>query len=187
MFLKQSPNAPNLSAERSHAVGRKSKSKPASTRLSREQVEALVEDDPALVPTGPSAFDVEDWVLEPEELTALLEGLAAQLELTDRAADEAGALNTAAYASQPTAAGNAEAGFPHWPAGKGVGYESDASPVGRGGRHPKLSPLAWLFPNHAGTGRPARNQQGHHLRARGRFGKKAGHPPRQAQGSLFGD
>jgi len=66
-------------------------------------------------------------------------------------------------------------------------YEFDASPIGRCGRDSKLSPFAWLFPDNAGTGGPARNQQGHHLRARWGARKKARHSTRQAQGSLFGD
>src|SRR5438045_3316841 len=40
--------------------------------MSREQVEALIENDPALVPQGASALMVESAVLDPEEVRALL-------------------------------------------------------------------------------------------------------------------
>src|SRR5258708_91569 len=139
-----------------------------SVELTVEQVERLVEEDPTLAPTGPSVLMVEDLVLEPEELQALLDGLAAQFAETE--------------------------GLPGWDPWSdglltgfnGVSHESDPATVGRAGRHSKLSPLAWLFPDHAGVGRSARHQQGHHLRARRRAGKKARPPAGQAQGSLFG-
>jgi hypothetical protein len=69
----------------------------------------------------------------------------------------------------------------------GDGHEPHATSTGCDRRDPKLPPLAWLFPYHAGAGRPARDKQGHHLRARRGAGKKARPAPRQAQGSLFGD
>src|SRR5882724_9536539 len=113
--------------------------------LSREQVEQLVEDDPALVPTGPSAFQVEDAVLDPLEVEALLAGLAALLEQTEPVIP--------VRIDSPGRAGDLP------PASKGVSYESDASSVGRPGRHPKLSPFAWLFPHHAGAGGPTRSEE----------------------------
>ncbi len=69
----------------------------------------------------------------------------------------------------------------------GDGHEPHAAPTGCDRRDPKLPSLAWLFPYHAGAGRPARHKQGDHLRARRGVGKKARPAPRQAQGSLFGD
>jgi hypothetical protein len=66
-------------------------------------------------------------------------------------------------------------------------HESHAATAGCSRSHPQLSPLAWLFPHHAGAGRPARHKQGDHLRARRSAGKKARPASRQAQGSLFGD
>jgi hypothetical protein len=68
-----------------------------------------------------------------------------------------------------------------------AGHESHTASVGCSRSNSQLSPLAWLFPNHAGAGRPARHKQGYDLRARRRSGKKARSAPRQAQGSLFGD
>jgi len=69
----------------------------------------------------------------------------------------------------------------------GEGHEPHAASTGCDRRDPKLPSLAWLFPYHAGAGRPARHKQGDHLRARRGPGKKARPAPRQAQGSLFGD
>jgi hypothetical protein len=151
-----------------------------SSELTPQQVELLVENDPTLVPTGPSVLQVDDAVLEPAEIDALLRGLASQLE---EAATAAGVTATDQAAGMPTSADQSTSGSYR----EGASRESDPSPARRSGGYSKLSPLAWLFADHAGVGRPARDKQGHHLRARRRFGKKAGAAPRQAQGSLFGD
>src|SRR6266478_3574968 len=116
--------------------------------LSREDLESLIEDDPTLVPVGPSEFEVEDSVLAPEEVEALLKGLAGLLEQTER-----GVLAPIEPGGQAGTQG-LQAG----PALKGVVYESDAAAIGRSGGHPKLSPFAWLLPNHAGAGRPVGHQ-----------------------------
>src|SRR4051812_18275764 len=50
-----------------------------ATDCTREQVERLVENDPSLVPAGPSALLVEPSVLDPEEVRALLVDLHALL------------------------------------------------------------------------------------------------------------
>src|SRR4051812_27518185 len=47
--------------------------------MSREEIEQLVENDPLLVPSGVSAFQVDAAVLDPQELEALLSGLHQQL------------------------------------------------------------------------------------------------------------
>ena len=52
--------------------------------LSRDDLETLIEEDPTLVPTGPSEFEVDDAVLDPQEINALLAGLAGLLEQTKR-------------------------------------------------------------------------------------------------------
>src|SRR5688500_16018344 len=50
-----------------------------SNTPTREQVERMVEHDPSLAPTGPSALLVEPAVLEPAEVRALLADLNALL------------------------------------------------------------------------------------------------------------
>jgi hypothetical protein len=130
------------------------------------ELEADLENDPALVPAGASALLVAPAVLDPQEVEALLSGLHALLE-----------------DSSAAAAANALAVEQH----KDSGYEPDSQAVGCDRRHSQFQALAWLFPNHAGTGRSARHQQGHHLRARERPGKKTRAAARSPQGSLFGD
>src|ERR1700733_5087174 len=135
---------------------------PLLSEEAQQDVEQLIETDPALVPQGPSALLVESAVLDPHELNALLSGLEASL---------------------------AEAAIADWTGDftQGASDEPHTSAARRDRRHSKLSPLAWLFPNDAGIGRSARHQQSHHLRARRRAGKKTRPPSRQAQGSLFGN
>jgi hypothetical protein len=132
-------------------------------------LEAAIETDPALVPAGASALLVAPAVLDPQEVEALLSGLHSLLEETSAAA-AANALAADALTDQQK-----------------DGYEPDASTTGCDRRHSQFPSLAWLFPNHAGTGRSTRHQQGHHLRARERPGKKARAAARSPQGSLFGD
>src|SRR5665213_364185 len=128
------------------------------------QIEQWVENDPSLAPLGPSAFLVEPSVLDPAEVAALLADLPALL-----------------------ASMNDEPDFPSpLTLPEGSDHEPDASATGRGFRHSQLSISAWLFPDHAGAGRPAGHQQGHDIRARRGAGKKTRPAPRQAQGSLFG-
>src|SRR5579859_5682485 len=141
------------------SVGRVSASK--TGELNRNEIETLIEEDPTLVPSGPSELQVDDAVLDPQEIEALLAGLAGLLEQIEQSERGVPALTES---SGPAGA--------ETPATKGVVYESDAAAVGRSRSHPKLSPFAWLFPDHAGAGRPARHQQGHHLRARRGSGKK---------------
>jgi hypothetical protein len=107
------------------------------TALEDDNLEELIENDPALVPAGPSALLVEPAVLDPREIDALLCDLGALL---------------AAAASDLAD-----------PALEGARYEPDAATTRRGRCHSKLPTLAWLFPDHAGIGRSARHQQGHHL------------------------
>src|SRR5688500_1239760 len=155
--------------------------------LDVDNVEQWVETDPALAPTGRSALLVEPAVLDPEEVDALLADLgdllaAASSDLTDPALIGAGAVAAAGGRSDlcsPLFAADTGA--------QGASHEPNASSARRTPGHSKLSPFAWLFPDHAGTGRPARHEQGHHLRARRRAGKKARPAAGQAQGSLFGD
>src|SRR5678816_4697518 len=52
---------------------------PDCVECTREHVERLVENDPSLVPGGPSALLVEPSVLDPEEVRALLVDLHALL------------------------------------------------------------------------------------------------------------
>jgi len=134
-----------------------------------DSLESAIEADPALVPAGASAFLVAPAVLDPQEVEALLSGLHSLLEESSAAA--ANALATDALSDQQ----------------KDSGYEPDAKATGCDRRHSQFPSLAWLFPNHAGIGRSARHQQSNHIRARQRFGKKAGPAPRPSQGSLFGD
>src|SRR4051812_36158345 len=51
--------------------------------LNRDDLENLIEEDPTLVPTGPSEFQIEDAILDPKEIEALLAGLAGLLEETE--------------------------------------------------------------------------------------------------------
>src|SRR5687767_10907079 len=145
--------------------------------------EHALETDPRLAPVGRSALLVEPAVLDPREVEALLADLGELLAAAAHAADDplgAGASRVAAATAAAALIGVAAAV-------EGASYESHAPSARRDRRDPKLSPLAWLFPDHAGAGRPARHQQGDDLRARRRPGKKARPAPRQAQGSLFGD
>jgi hypothetical protein len=128
-----------------------------------DEVERLIESDRALVPGAPSALIVEPVLLEPGEIAALLDNLVPLLE-----------------ASASLAARDV-------PEHEGNRYESHSAADGRSRGNPKLPAFAWLFSHHAGTGRPTRHQQGHHLRARRSAGKKARSSKGQAQGSLFGD
>ena len=138
--------------------------------LAADPLEGDFEADPSLVPAGASALLVAPAVLDPQEVEALLSGLHSLLEETSAAA-AANALAVDALSEQQ----------------KDSTYESDPSSTGCDRRGAQFPSLAWLFPNHAGASRPARHQQGHHLRARERFGKKARPAPRPPQGSLFGD
>src|SRR6267142_14036 len=128
-------------------------------------LEEAFEADPALVPASASALLVAPAVLDPQEVEALLSGLHSLLEETCAAATA----NALATDEQ-----------------KEIGYEPDPSTTGCDRRHSQFPSLAWLFPNHAGTGRSTRHQQSNHLRARERTGKKARPAPRPPQGSLFG-
>src|SRR6266850_4800737 len=123
------------------------------------------ENDPALVPASASALLVAPAVLDPQEVEALLSGLHSLLEESSAAA----AQNALATDLQKD------------------GYEPDPAATGCDRSHSRFPSLAWLFPNHAGTGRPARHQQGYDIRARQRPGKKTRPAPRSSQGSLFGD
>src|SRR2546423_840465 len=138
--------------------------------LAADPLEEDFESDPSLVPAGASALLVAPAVLDPQEVEALLSGLHSLLEESSAAA-AANALAVVALSEQQ----------------KDSTYESDPSSTGCDRRGAQFPSLAWLFPIHAGAGRPARHQQGHHLRARERFGKKARPAPRSPQGSLFGD
>jgi hypothetical protein len=131
------------------------------------EIEELVEADSALAPIGLSPLMVEPVLLDPREVAALLDNLVPMLEAS---------ANIAAIDAATDSGGS-----------EGVEYESDPQASGRSGGHSKLSPFAWLFSDYAGAGRSARHQQGHYLRARRGFGKKARPSPQQAQGSLFGD
>src|SRR5688572_8862485 len=114
------------------------------------------------------AEDLEnDPALVPVSASALLGGLHSLLEETSAAAG-VNALATAFEIQKD-------------------GYEPDAPATGCNRSDSKFPSLAWLFPNHAGAGRSARHQQGHHLRARQCAGKKARPAARPSQGSLFGD
>ena len=143
---------------------------------SAELMAEMIESDPALVPTSPSRFLVEPSVLDVEEVQALLADLGALLRSTEGSGFPTDL--------RPESAGSARPGE-H--AGSGVSHEPNTPSDGRDRRNPKLSPFAWLFPDHAGIGRSTGHQQGHHLRARRRSGKKARPAPRQTQGALFGD
>src|SRR5258705_6090266 len=109
------------------------------------EIERLIETDPALVPTGASQFVVAARLLEDEELAALLQGLAPLLDGDDPFTVEQ--TGTDSSNSEAESALSEEDHEPH------------TAPTGCTRRHPQLSPLAWLFPNHAGAGRPARHQQ----------------------------
>src|SRR3954467_2944521 len=137
----------------------------AAEQAALELCDEEFESDPALIPQGSSALLVAPAVLDPQEVEALLSGLHSLLEESSAAA----AQNALATDLQKD------------------GYESDPAATGCDRRHSQFPSLAWLFPNHAGVGRSARHQQGHHLRARERPGKKARPAPRSPQGSLFGD
>src|SRR4051812_44424698 len=129
---------------------------------SPDEIERQIEDDPTLIPRRPSVLLVEPSVLDRAELEALL------LDL--------GPLLAAAMHGDPLISST-----------EGASYEPHPASVGCDRRYSKLSPFAWLFTDHAGAGRPAGDQQGHHLRARGGTRKKARATPRQTQGSLFGN
>src|SRR4051795_687492 len=91
-----------------------------------EHIEMLVESDPSLVPHRPSTLLVEPSVLEQAELEALLLGLGP--ELLAAMTEELSPLRSA----------------------EGASNEPHPSATGRDCRHSKLSPLAWLFADHAG-------------------------------------
>src|SRR5262245_2376435 len=93
------------------------------------ELERLIEDDPTLRPAKPSALLVAPAVLEPEEVSALLSGLSLLLHPNE----------TDPFEEKV--------------------HEPDTAATRRDRGHPQLSPFAWLFPDHAGTGRPARHQQ----------------------------
>src|SRR4051812_25057937 len=125
-----------------------------------DEIERLIETDLTLVPKRSSAMLVEPSVLDPQEVQALLADLGALLQAAavEAATVVAAGAHGSAHASTHVTGGPAQQNF------EGARYESHASAVGRHRRDSKLSPLAWLFPDHAGAGRPARNEQGHHLR-----------------------
>src|SRR5690349_16202143 len=81
--------------------------------LATEEVERQLEEDPTLVPLGPSPLLVEPSVLEPREVEALLAGLAGLLCETDLLCGEC----------LPPDRGL----DPHH---HGVGHEPDTPPVG---------------------------------------------------------
>src|SRR4051812_25170318 len=163
---------------------------------SRDAVEALVEADESLVPRAPSALLVEPAVLEPAEVAALLADLEISLERADGLTASATQLplRTDDFNAGGRSTGGAYPGkdelYPFGeraPTTEGTDHEPDAPTSGRDRRDSQLPPSAWLFADDAGAGRPARHQQGHHLRARRGARKEARPAPRQAQGSLFGD
>src|SRR4051794_24804183 len=151
-----------------------------------DEVERSLEADESLVPTRPSALLVEPSVLDPLEVEALLADLGTLLN--DAAACAASTDIEAATLEQLESGDRLNRDRADDRSSEpGVFDESHPSTARRDRGHPQLPSLAWLFPHHAGARRSARHQQGHHLRARRGPGKKAGPPPRQAQGSLFGD
>src|ERR1700683_3816145 len=109
-----------------------------------ESVERLIENDPDLVPSGPSPLLVEPVLLEPGEIAALLADLVPMLEAS--AVGHLSELNRRDLA-------------------EGYSYESHASAGGCHSGDSKLPAFAWLFSHHAGVGRPTRHQQSHYLRA----------------------
>src|SRR5437773_10820600 len=140
--------------------------------VAEAEIERLIETDLSLVPDGPSQFVVAERLLEDEEVAALLDGLAPLLD----GDDPLGVTQGPNLQADSACAEESE-----------QDHEPHTAPTGCPRRHPQLSPLAWLFPDHAGARGPAGNQQGHDLRARRGPGKKARPAPRQAQGSLFGN
>src|SRR3954471_22558152 len=116
---------------------------PSESQVAEAALESAMEANAALVPAGASPLLVARAVLDPQEVEALLSGLHSLLEESSAAA----AAN--AIAVEQT---------------KDTGYEPDPASTGCDRRHPQFPSLAWLFPNHAGIGRSARHQQGHHLR-----------------------
>src|SRR5262249_22702199 len=110
------------------------------------EIEKLIETDPSLVPSGPSQFIVSARLLEDEELAALLEGLAPLLDGVSSLSGGDPFVVKEREAVDP----NSEA-QPLSDASSEEDHEPHTTPVGCGRRHPELSPLAWLFPNHAGA------------------------------------
>jgi hypothetical protein len=153
-------------------------------------LEQWIETDPSLAPTGPSALLVQERVLEPDEVDALLEGLSTLLADADAASANSGAAFGKVAGAVTGALSHAAALFERRERqefGKEHSHEPHSTPGRRHGGDPKLSPSAWLFADDAGIGRSTRHQQSHHLRAHRSAGKKAAPPSRQAQGSLFGN
>src|SRR5262245_1443451 len=104
-------------------------------------IEQLIESDRSLVPAGASAFQVAPTVMDAQEIAAQFAGLELSLaQAHDSRFDPA-------MLEQVFTRGSDE---PH------------ATSVGCRRSDPKLSPLAWLFPDHAGVGRPARHKQSDH-------------------------
>src|SRR5688572_20382637 len=174
-----------------------SPSAPISSFASRETDdaeaahEAWIENDASLVPTGASKLLVQPTVLDESEVRALLDGLSPLLEASAAHAALHDMLGVTWDEAGMTTAGDLPGSFTA-PSRKrtlteGSDYEPHPPSARRDRGHPQLPSPAWLFAHDAGAGRPARHEQGHHLRARRRPGKKAGPPPRQAQGSLFGN
>src|SRR5688500_10033467 len=170
-----------------------------------DDVEAWVENDPLLVHTGPSRLLVRATVLEPQEVAALLDGLSPLLERDgNQGGDDANADDAEAADDRDCDPEDADRrdgdrqdldrqradrqlDVRTHTFSEGPTHEPHPAADRRDRRDSKLPALAWLFPDHAGAGRPARHEQGDDLRARRRPGKKARPAPRQAQGSLFGN
>ncbi len=120
-----------------------------------EAFERAFENDPSFQPREQSRFLVESVVLDVAEVDALLSGLAYALSETSDECNETDRVGAAANISE-----------------KGSDYESHTQTDGCSGGNPGLPASPWLFANDAGTGRPARDEQGHYFRARRRPGKK---------------
>ena len=71
--------------------------------------------------------------------------------------------------------------------GKDRADEPDSQATQNPPAHPRLADPAWLFPDHAGTRRRDRRQQGHGLRARRGAHQEGRAHPRGQQGTLFVD
>jgi hypothetical protein len=173
----------------------------------RGPVECEVENDPAMVPNGRSSLLVEPAVLDPEEVRALLAPLSLSPwpaggthndddERESRRRKEPGGGRDAAdltesHLSESRSTQARESLQPFELDDKFQRQEGRHEPhpasVGCVGRDPQLPAPARLFADDAGVGRPARHQQGDHLRARRGPRKEARAAARQAQGTLFGD
>src|SRR5882724_7802133 len=102
-------------------------------------LEGSIENDPSLVPTGRSTLLVPASLLDPLELQALL-------------ADWDFSPETDSSSPGQTSPVDADAAFDK--SSQGSIYEPHPPPAGRSRGNSKLPSLAWLFPHHAGAGRP---------------------------------